>query len=205
MAVTLQRVRALLDVDEPDYTEAAKLGADALPHLEKLVQAGDPMLASKAVYLASLIGGDASVDIVAAGAASHDPRVRVAAAAALRNMPEGRVRELARTLLADPDAGVRRTTRKSAPPSLQAELGVVHEEELSLVRAMAAMTGGHGYIPVSREAGVATGHGGDGTTLMMIAERETPPAMGDGGGSIDSGTVKPAVPSFPGEGGGSVG
>jgi len=38
MAVTMAQVRAVLDPDEPDYGQAAKLGPQALAHLEKLVK-----------------------------------------------------------------------------------------------------------------------------------------------------------------------
>ena len=57
MAVTMQQVLAQIDKDEPDYERAAKLGKGALPHLRQIIEADDPMLASKATYAASLIGG----------------------------------------------------------------------------------------------------------------------------------------------------
>ena len=38
MAVEMEQVKAALDAEEPDYSGAAKrLGADALPHLEKII------------------------------------------------------------------------------------------------------------------------------------------------------------------------
>jgi hypothetical protein len=52
------RVRAALEPEEPDYAAAAQLGP-AVPHLQTLIQGDDPMLASKASYLASLIQGRA--------------------------------------------------------------------------------------------------------------------------------------------------
>ena len=66
MPVTMQQVRLILDSEEPDYGLGAQLGAEALPHLETLVRSGNPMLASKAVYLASLIPEprSAALDVV---------------------------------------------------------------------------------------------------------------------------------------------
>jgi hypothetical protein len=53
--VTMKQVLALLDVDEPVYAEAAGLGAGALVHVEALIEGPDPMLASKAAFLAGMI------------------------------------------------------------------------------------------------------------------------------------------------------
>jgi hypothetical protein len=46
----MSQVKAALEVDEPRYDEAAKLGADALPHLKKLVTGDDPLLAAKGTF-----------------------------------------------------------------------------------------------------------------------------------------------------------
>lgn len=51
MSITMNDVRALLDPDEVDYSEAQKLGPEAIPFLMELVQGGDLGLASKAAYL----------------------------------------------------------------------------------------------------------------------------------------------------------
>lgn len=86
MPVTMHEVRERLDADEVDYAEAAELGAGALPHLAEIVAGEDTLLASKAVYLASVIGGDGSAAIVAEAADSGDPILRVVASAAMRNL-----------------------------------------------------------------------------------------------------------------------
>ena len=65
MAVTMEQVRAYLDAEEVNYSEAARLGSGALPHLQRLAQSPDVMLASKATYLASLIHGDLTPQILA--------------------------------------------------------------------------------------------------------------------------------------------
>ena len=112
MSVSMEDVRKVLDPDEPDYAAAAELGEEALPHLEQLVRGDDAMLASKATYAASLIRGGA--DTVETAADSDDPVVRVAAAAAARNLPLERAEQVLRRLSDDEDAGIRKVARASA-------------------------------------------------------------------------------------------
>jgi HEAT repeat protein len=108
MAVTREQVLAALYPDEPDYEEAAlRLGSDAIPFLLELVEGDDLDLASKAASLAGLLRTDRSVEVVAAAARSPEPVLRVAAAAALRNVPNVPL-DLAESLLVDPDPGVRK-------------------------------------------------------------------------------------------------
>ncbi|GAA2995216.1 hypothetical protein [Actinokineospora diospyrosa] len=93
MAVTIQHVRQRLSGAEVDYEYAAELGDDALPHLAELATRADTVLACKALYLASLIGGPRSTEIIAAAADHEDPIIRIAASAALRNLRQaGRTR-----------------------------------------------------------------------------------------------------------------
>ncbi|MGW5052309.1 hypothetical protein [Actinokineospora sp. NPDC004072] len=106
--VTMRDVRSRLDAEEVDYQEAAALGTEALPLLAELAAGEDSMLASKAVYLASVIGGEGSAAIVADAAERGDPILRVAAAAALRNLPVGDFERVGDTLLDDSDPGVRK-------------------------------------------------------------------------------------------------
>ncbi len=110
-----KEVRAALDKDELDYGALAReLGEDALPQLQELVAEDDPRIASKAAYLAALIGGTSSDDILATAAHSRHDVVRVSAAAALSTLPAGRGKRVAELLLADPDAGVRARAMRSA-------------------------------------------------------------------------------------------
>jgi HEAT repeat protein len=120
MVVTLQQVLDALNPDEPNYTIAAKLGPDALPHLENLVKTGEPMLASKAAYLASLIQGKRAVGVLKAAAQHTDPVVRVAAAAGVHNLVRTGVdptaaEEILTSLKNDQDIGVRKHAMKSIP------------------------------------------------------------------------------------------
>ncbi|MGI8684732.1 MAG: HEAT repeat domain-containing protein [Acidimicrobiales bacterium] len=117
MAVTMEQVRAVLDPEETDYERGRALGPDALPHLEILVNTADPMLASKAAYLAGLLAGPGSAGVVAQAAASDEPTVRVAAAAAARHLAESDVEAVLTPLLADDDPGVRRVALGSVPDS----------------------------------------------------------------------------------------
>jgi HEAT repeat protein len=106
---TMQDVRAELDRDEPDYPAAAlALGKAALPHLKKLVEHRDPMLASKAAYLAGLLGGPDALAIVETAANRPLAEVRVAAAAALRGLDAAQTETLVERLLVDMDSGVRK-------------------------------------------------------------------------------------------------
>jgi HEAT repeat protein len=131
MPVTLQDVLKQLDKDEPDYAALTALGPDAVPHLANLVRSGEPGIASKAAYLASLIQTDESVDALSSAIASPHEVVRVAAAAGLRNLPAPQAARLADRLLDDRDAGVRKVALNSV-----GRLGL--EALASKVRSMAS-------------------------------------------------------------------
>jgi hypothetical protein len=114
MTVTMEDVRAFLDAEEVDYEGASLLGPEALAHLDALVHGDDPMLASKATYLASLIPGDEQPAILADAAASDAVTVRVAAASGMANLDEATAESLADGLIADDDVGVRKQAVKAA-------------------------------------------------------------------------------------------
>jgi hypothetical protein len=114
MAVTMNDVRRVLDPEEPNYGAVPALGAGALPHLEALVTGPDPMLASKAAYAASLLDGSTGESVVQLAAESSDATVRVAAAAAVRNLPQDSANRMLDTLRSDDDPGIRKVARRSA-------------------------------------------------------------------------------------------
>jgi HEAT repeat protein len=114
MAITFEQVRSALIPEEPDYQSAAALGVEALPHLRSMVDGGEPMLAAKAAYLASLIDDEGAVEILLAAAANPEPSVRVAAAAATRNLAPSRAEVVQATLSSDDDPGVRAKNAKAA-------------------------------------------------------------------------------------------
>lgn len=122
MTVQMNDVLQHLEADEPDYRRAASaLGPDAIPPLERLAREAEPLLASKATHLASLIPSPRSRRVVEAAAARDEAEVRVAAAAALRNLPAQPAGALAdrhdgvlERLLHDRDPGVRKFARRTA-------------------------------------------------------------------------------------------
>lgn len=112
MPVTREQVLVQLDREEPNYAQAARLGAEALPHLMRLIEEGEPGLAAKATYLAGSLDTEQSVEIFHRAAQSSDVVVRVAAAASLKNLTVVPT-DLAINLLDDRDIGVRKWTLKS--------------------------------------------------------------------------------------------
>jgi HEAT repeat protein len=112
---TLDEVRLELDKDELDYPAlASELGEEALPHLEALVAEDEPRIASKAAYLAGVIAGSTSSQVVELAARSRHDVVRVSAAAAVTSLPADQATGITERLLADSDIGVRARAAKSA-------------------------------------------------------------------------------------------
>ena len=126
MPATMEQVIHELSAIEPNYVEMAELGPDALPHLDTLVEAMDPLLASKAVCLAGVIGGGQSVDILKKAAHSLHPEVRIAAAVGAYNLGLPAANELLTLLLGDEDSGVRKVAlssiRADAPHVLRTKI-----------------------------------------------------------------------------------
>ena len=122
MPVTMEQVRAALDPEEPDYEQAAKLGAEALPHLEKLIGRKDPHLASKAASLAGLIQDERAGRVVEQAARHEDVRVRVAAAHSARYLPAEDASRILTAVLSDKDVGLQKVALKSVPRKLTPEL-----------------------------------------------------------------------------------
>ncbi len=115
MSIKMQDVRAHLELDEPDYATAAEMGPDALPFLDKLVEDKNAMLASKATYLASLIKHHDAAGIVRHAATHADPIVRLAAAAAAKNIAPEDANDVLEPLVGDRDSGVRKVAINSIP------------------------------------------------------------------------------------------
>lgn len=113
--VTMQQIRAILDSDEPDYALAAQLGPDTLPHIETIIKGVDPMLASKAAYLAGLIQDNRSTAVLKIAAKSKYPEVRIAAAAGAGHLATQAASDVLLVLLEDQDLGVRKIALKSVP------------------------------------------------------------------------------------------
>ncbi|MFC6014706.1 HEAT repeat domain-containing protein [Plantactinospora solaniradicis] len=160
MSVSMERVRAALDPEEPNYPAAAQLGQEAVPHLEELVRGEDEMLASKAAYLASLIDAERARAVVSAAAEHPSPVVRVAAAAAARNLTAPGASEVLLNLVDDEDVGVRRLARSSVPPepseALSRRLAEAPEEATDVPsEAPSALPPVGGLMPGEAEPGDA--------------------------------------------------
>jgi HEAT repeat protein len=140
---TNEEVRAVLDRDEPNYDEAAAtLGPDALPILQRFVEGGDALLASKAAYLAGRIGDPAASPILELAASRPEAGVRAAAASGAQFIG-GAAESVILALVDDDDVSVRKFALRAVPeqPSseLLAKLAVLREAEPEpMVRELAA-------------------------------------------------------------------
>lgn len=114
MAVTMEQVLARLAPIEPDYEDAARLGPDALPHLERLAAGTDTLIAAKAISLASLIDGARSVQLLLEASRSAVPEIRVQAAWGVGNLPPEPAQRILSVLLNDVDPGVRSVSLRSS-------------------------------------------------------------------------------------------
>jgi hypothetical protein len=112
---TIEDIRRELDKDELSYpTLAATYGSAILPQLKAIVVEDVPRLASKAAYLAGLLAGETSHEIVALAARSRHDVVRVSAASAVGSLSAHHAVDIAASLLGDADPGVRARAAKSA-------------------------------------------------------------------------------------------
>ena len=145
MPVTMKQVRAALDPEEPDYEKAAKLGPQALPHLEKLIAGKDPGLASKAASLTGMIGDEKAARVLEKAAKHRDVRVRVAAAHSAQHLPAPDASRILSKLMADKDVGVQKVALKSVPR------GKLDPELRSSVETLARKKGEPGIQNLSKE------------------------------------------------------
>jgi HEAT repeat protein len=133
MPVTMEQVRAALGPDEPDYVGASRLGPEALPYLSQLILSGDPELAPKAASLAGRIAAEGSAEVLQTAARSENPVVRVAAAAAARNLSTEEASAVLFGLVGDENRGVRQFALQSvgadATDSLRARVAEISESD----------------------------------------------------------------------------
>lgn len=123
MVVTMSQIIKALGSVEPRYKAARKFGAEALPHLEKLIKSKNvsPLFAAKAAYMASLTHDEKSVEILMLAAQSDSVQVRVAVADGIRNIPFSSAEKVLNILKKDQDEGVRRIALKSMELSRKTE------------------------------------------------------------------------------------
>jgi len=189
MAVTMQDVRAVLDPEEPDYEFAALLGPEALPHLETLVRGDDPMLASKAAYLAGLLNDERSADVVNQAGQSDHATVRVAAAAAARHLTGTGASDVLISLLSDSDPGVRTVALKSVPDAATDDLR-------SLVEDINSSEGDEAVREVSRQVlqRLSDFPSSSDTEVSGAPAGEMPPLGSSAGGMSDAGSGQGEMP-----------
>lgn len=127
MAKTVEELRKSLSAEEPDYKALSKdLGPEDISSLQTLKQTDDPLMASKAVYLSSLISDNRTVDVLKDAADDPRPEVRIAAASGsanfintasmkdtLKSVDVSGIEEVLNKLGNDSDVGVSKTARKS--------------------------------------------------------------------------------------------
>lgn len=136
-------IRARIDLDEINYPALAReLGPEALPALEEIARDPNITLASKAVYLASQIGGDQAVPILERATTSPAPALRVTVAAATRNLEHAHAEPALDSLLRDVDPGVRKVALRSAAivdsPALRQQVAeMADNDDDAAVRAAA--------------------------------------------------------------------
>lgn len=119
MAISEQELRALLGSDEPDYGELSRrLDASAADHLRALARDDNVMLATKAVYAASLVEAPEAREVVDETSRSGQPLLRLAAASALPNLPEQARNDVAERLLDTGDVSVEKLVIRSLGRSL---------------------------------------------------------------------------------------
>lgn len=114
MAVSMEQVRAVLDPDETDYAAAQKLGPECLPHLRSLVLGGEPMIASKAAYLAGLFEGETANEVLERAAESKHENVRIAVACVLQRSRKEHAANVLPALLRDVSVSVRMVAMETA-------------------------------------------------------------------------------------------
>lgn len=121
MPINYAELKAMLDVDEPDYMALVEVAAGAMQHLRKLAASADVSLASKAVSLAGMMGDTDSIGIIGNASKSRSVLVRAAAAHAATMLPDSpQTARMVSKLLDDKDVGVvklavRAATRLSEP------------------------------------------------------------------------------------------
>ena len=138
MSVTMEQVLTKLAPIEPDYDDAVRLGPDALPHLERLAEGPDTLMAAKAISLASMINTSRTLPLLLKASQNAAPAVRVQAAWGVGNLPPEAAQRVLAVLLDDADAGVRsvslRSSRKvfprgSLPAAIEQQIAALSRDD----------------------------------------------------------------------------
>lgn len=106
--MTLQQLRDQLSAIEPNEETYSGIGESELPLLGDLVKDPEAWMASRAVFAASRVADARAAAILARAASDPRPELRVAAAAAVGNLPPAAGDRLLLQGLNDSDLGVRK-------------------------------------------------------------------------------------------------
>src|SRR5262245_30722175 len=107
MSMTDEELRLALGSDEPQYASiAARLEASDIPRVRAIAEGSDTGMATKAVYLASLLASESAHEIVERAAQSANELVRIASASGLSNLPVNVRDRISVELLGRPNAGI---------------------------------------------------------------------------------------------------
>lgn len=143
MAISYAELKAMLDVDEPDYMSLVEKTAGAMQHLRKLAESADVSLASKAVSLAGMMGDADSIGIIGNASKSRAVLIRVAAAHAATMLPDSpQTARVVGKLLDDKDVGVAKLAARAATrlsdPRMATKAKRASKRMEAAVRAMTA-------------------------------------------------------------------
>jgi HEAT repeat protein len=122
MPMTDAEMIALLRADEPNFTALAPLVSDALPVLRRLIESGDPEIATKAAGLAGTIDEPERAEVLGVALGHGLTTVRMAAARSAAKLPVEQAQPLLSRALADADAGVRAVAVRALPNDAAREL-----------------------------------------------------------------------------------
>jgi len=122
-----QEIRRRFQAIEPDETMFAGMTVEDIAHFETLLAEADPVMASRAVFALSRIGGDSAARVLRRAAVDSRSPVRVAVAAAVAQRPITLPDRELNALLSDRDAGV----RKFALGAVKADNGTIVKEALT--------------------------------------------------------------------------
>ena len=104
----------MLSNEEPGYARIARtLDSSAIKHLASFARGRDLSIATKAIYLASLLDRKDAAKIVASAAASQTAVKRIAAASGLGNLASAPKDAIARKLIRSKDLSARKLVLKS--------------------------------------------------------------------------------------------
>lgn len=139
----MRDLESILRANEPRYYLAVEFQDEIIPRLREIIEVGEALFASKAVYFASLVRSSEVVNVIGSCLRpGKSKEIRVAAAAGLRNLKDGTT-ALFETALSDEDLCVRKAaiySLRTAPKSFAVPmlLKIIQEEDLPFLKELAA-------------------------------------------------------------------